>query len=352
MITPARQAASAMLARGLWQVFWRKQRNGLVGFRRRLNDAKIRFAFFLLGLFAVLVPVARAGTDLREQALWQDFVRLAADDMQGRLTGSTGAERARAFILHRFAEAGLAEPANGHLQTFHYGHSQQHTGVNVIAWRRGCVTADRYVIISAHYDHLGVVGGRVHNGADDNASGVAGLLELARRSGEHCPALSLIFLATDAEEPGLHGARAFLDALPFAREQIAFTLNMDMIARGGKQRKLVLAGAKRFPGLLAHLQQRSPALKLVAGHERASRRDNLAGMAGVDWPNASDHAVFRRAGIPWLYFGVDTHRDYHTPEDDSDRVDPAFLAAAVESIWQSLIWLQDQPDEFSGQQGN
>lgn len=316
-------------------------------------DSKfLRICAFFLFLFSAFIAEASAVTDRRDQPLWQDFVALAADDMQGRLTGSNGAARAREYILHRFAEAGVAAPPAGHLQTFHYGHKQSQTGINVIGWRRGCVTPDRYVVISAHYDHLGIVGGRIHNGADDNASGVAGLLELARRSADQCPALSLIFLATDAEEPGLHGAKAFLAAPPIAREQIAFTLNMDMIARGGKQRKLVLAGASRFPGLLAHLQQQSPAIKLVAGHERASRRDNLAGMSGVDWPNASDHAVFRRAGIPWLYFGVDTHRDYHTHEDDSERADPAFLAAAVDSIWHGLLWLQDASQQISGKTGN
>jgi Zn-dependent M28 family amino/carboxypeptidase len=94
-------------------------------------------------------------------------------------------------------------------------------GVNVVGVSRGKRNPERFVVVTAHYDHLGVRDGRVYNGADDNASGVAVLLQLATRASHEQPENSLIFAALDAEEVGLQGARALVKALVAEKRAVA-----------------------------------------------------------------------------------------------------------------------------------
>src|SRR5690606_29568696 len=208
--------------------------------------------------------------------LIRDIGVLAHDSMEGRGAGTPGSARARAFLEGEFARRGL-EPVNGsYLHPFTFirrGDSAETEGVNVIGMVRGTTSPDRYIVISAHYDHLGVRDGELYNGADDNASGTAALLALAShfaehpprhslifadadrlgvrdgeidqaaddnasgtaallalasRFAEHPPRHSLIFAAFDAEEHGLRGARAFVAGLPVPKEAIALNVNMDM----------------------------------------------------------------------------------------------------------------------------
>ena len=151
--------------------------------------------------------------------LLRDLQTLSADDMQGRQVGTPGGEKARAFVIERFKASGLV-PFGASFEspfTFTAGRGAQQAerkGVNVIGRIEGTRSRDRYIVISAHYDHIGVRNGEVANGADDNASGTAALFALAKYFTAHRPANSLIFAAFDGEESGLRGARAFVAAPP------------------------------------------------------------------------------------------------------------------------------------------
>ena len=297
----------------------------------------------------MVVPLAAAAdnsahSDTSWAQAWQDLQQLSADDMAGRATGTAGNQAARLYLQARFTELQLQAPGDSYFQPFVFkeGFSQRQ-GVNVLGLRRGCVHPDRYIVVTAHYDHLKSRGKKIFNGADDNASGVAGLLYLAAQTLKQCPAYSYWFVATDAEELGLDGAKAFLAAPPVPRAQLLLNINLDMISRGEMNQRLYLAGKKQLPQLNAFAAAAKTPLKLTLAHDGRQSRLGRHGNAAVDWANASDHAVFRKAGLPYLYFGVDVHPQYHTPQDDWQRIDPGYFRAALELIEQSRRWADALP---------
>ena len=144
----------------------------------------------------------------------EDLRILSHDDMEGRDTGSPGGERARDYIVSRLEALGVEAPLTGRLQPWSAPNRSRigavsYDGVNVIGLIRGTARPDRYIVVTAHYDHMGTYEGRLYNGADDNASGVASMLELAARLKAEAPAHSVLFVALDGEERGLLGADQF-----------------------------------------------------------------------------------------------------------------------------------------------
>ncbi|MGP9801914.1 M28 family peptidase [Rheinheimera sp. NSM] len=274
-------------------------------------------------------------------SLLDDIQQLSAADMQGRKTGSAGAELARQFIAARFAQLQLAgfdnSASDKYQQAFVYSTWPEKSGINVLGWRPGCTYPGQYIVVTAHYDHLGTQGRKIFHGADDNASGVAAMLELAARLSAVCPAYSYIFLATDAEEDGLHGSKAFVAAPPVPVENIVLNLNLDMISRADRRGRLYLTGARRYPALTAQLAKDFSKLQFL--HHRGPGR-MARNNPRYDWPNASDHGPFYRAGIPYLFFGGQEHPHYHTPDDTWQRIEPDFLEMAISAIWQTVQWLE------------
>ncbi len=168
--------------------------------------------------------------------------------------------------------------------------------------------------------------GEVFNGADDNASGVAAALEVARRVAERPLDHGLLVALLDVEEAGLQGARALVADPPVPREAIALNVNLDMVSR--TDGLLWAAGAHHTPALrpiLEDVAEQAP-LTLRLGHDRPGAPE------GDDWTSASDHGAFHAIGIPFVYFGVEDHPDYHRPTDDFERVDPREFVDAVRTI--------------------
>lgn len=271
--------------------------------------------------------------------LLQDIQSLSAEQMQGRKTGSDGAALARQFIAQRYASLQLSAFNPGYRQQFYYGFGQNKVAINVLGYQRGCTYPEHYIAVTAHYDHLGKQGRKVFYGADDNASGVAAMLELAARLSQACPAYSYLFIATDAEESGLYGSKAFVAAPPVPLGNIVLNLNLDMISRPDRRGRLYLTGARRYPALMAQLEHDFSKLQFLhhSGPPRMPRNNPRS-----DWLNASDHGPFYRAGIPYLFFGGQDHSHYHTPDDTWLRIDPEFLTMALQVIWHSVQWLEQQ----------
>jgi len=305
-----------------------------------LQSRRLYFSAVLL----VLTPQVTASEQLLTQA-WQDVQQLSSDEMAGRYPGSVGHQRAQQYILQRFAAMQLQPLHASYRQPFQFksGLFSQSSGTNLVATITGCTFPEAYVVVTAHYDHLAASGSKIFNGADDNASGVAGLLYLAGKLQPACPAYSYIFIATDAEEQGLDGARAWLKQTPIPLAQIMLNINLDMISRGERRQRLYLAGKRTLPELQEIPSRQHQKVKLVLGHEGRSRQGMSRSAVEVDWSNASDHAVFRRAGIPYMYFGVDVHRHYHTADDDWQNIDPEFFKSALQLIHSSLSWVEQQP---------
>lgn len=272
---------------------------------------------------ATLLPVASAAPAFQAQLL-EDVRVLASDEMQGRDTGSAGGEAARAYIVGRMEALGVEAPMMGRLQPWEMtGRGREGpkswNGVNVLGLVRGTRATDRYIVVTAHYDHVGEHGGHIYNGADDNASGVATMLALAAELKREAPEHNVLFVALDGEERGLLGARHFVEAPPFPLSSIAMNLNFDMTARAETDGKLWVTGTYQHPQFRPILE----ALPAQGAVSLAFGKDTPQDTGEDNWVEASDHAAFHRAGVPFLYLGVNYHPDYHRPSDDFERIDPA-----------------------------
>jgi hypothetical protein len=190
---------------------------------------------------------------------------------------------------------------------------------NILAFLEGSDPdlKDQYVIIGAHHDHLGMGGEgsssrrqdtvAVHNGADDNASGVAGVLEISEKLVTESPARSILFATFGAEEMGLVGSKYLVEHPPVDLSKVQAMINLDMIGRLNEERQLQIGGVGTSPGfesLLDSLNQ-SFGFKLKFSNEGYG---------------PSDHAAFYARDIPVIFISTGGHPDYHTPDDDLDRI--------------------------------
>lgn len=298
----------------------------------------------LAGLVVVGVAGCTASPGWSHEATI-DMVRvLSADDMAGRGTGTPGAEAARIVIAQRMSEVGLASFDGGYAQTFTTVYNGETlSGINLIGRLEGRSERRLTQVVTAHYDHLGRVDGEIYNGADDNASGVAGMLAIAEYFARHQPLHDIIFVALDREEVGLAGAGEFVSNPPIAPEQVVFNLNLDMLARGDNG-KLWASGAGHRPYL-------RPMVDAVA--EDAPVDLNMGYDGSVDgqddWSLLSDHGPFHQAGIAYIYLGVEDHPDYHQPSDDFEKIDTDWYLKAVETAIMIAAAADQQLGDIAGQ---
>jgi Zn-dependent M28 family amino/carboxypeptidase len=280
-------------------------------------------------------------------------VRFLADDKQeGRGVGTAGLERSGTYIKEGFGRAGLQTsfqdftiPADAPavLHTNLAGTATR----NVVAVIPGGSPKWRgeFIVVGAHYDHLGMGGfgaldpdstGRVHNGADDNASGTAALLEIGRILGARkpAPARTIVLVAFSGEELGTLGSSYFVQhAVPQPIDSLYAMLNMDMVGRLRNARLIALgaATAREFPALLDSLNT-PPRFDLRA--------------SGDGW-GPSDHAVFFAARHPVLHFFTDLHEDYHRSTDDWQKLNVEGLAQVAQFV-ADLAWvLANRPAQLT-----
>jgi Zn-dependent M28 family amino/carboxypeptidase len=281
-----------------------------------------------------LVPAAaqspRQSTVIDSAALLRDLQALSADDMQGRQVDTPGGAKARQYVLERFKAAGVKAFGDSYAAAFTFsagrGDSATRHGVNVIGRIDGTSQPGRYIVVSAHYDHIGVRNGQVFNGADDNASGTAALFALAKYFSTHPPQHSLIFAAFDGEEAGLRGSLAFVQRPPVELASIAIDVNMDMIGRDPAD-KLFAVGTFLNPLLRPYLEHVAAAapVKLLLGHDDPDQK-------GVeDWTRDSDHWAFQQAAIPAVYLGDEDFEQHHKATDDYETMTYNFFIGAAET---------------------
>jgi Zn-dependent M28 family amino/carboxypeptidase len=297
--------------------------------------ARPRFAFLIVCMGLITVAAAPARQALRTSTyfdsaqLLRDLQVLSADDMEGRQTGTTGGAKARAYVIDRFKAVGLATVGPSYEVPFTFTARRppiERHGVNVAGRLDGTRAPRRFIVISAHYDHLGVgAGGQVNNGADDNASGTAALFAVAKYFTANRPDHSLLFIAFDAEEAGLKGSMAFVEHPPVDASSLAIDLNMDMIGREATDRLYVVGTAKQpyLKPFVERIAAKAP-VKLLPGHENPQEKE--------DWTRDSDHYPFMEKNIPALYFGVEDFEQHHKPTDDYDTITTDFYVRAVETM--------------------
>jgi len=284
----------------------------------------------ILAAMTMMASAAHAADRIDAAQLLNDVRTLSADDMQGRLIGSPGGAKARAYLADRLKALGLT-PTEQPFDAVMRDQSKVR-GVNLLARIEGSVPSTtkgggKVIFVTAHYDHLGVRDGQIYNGADDNASGVAAVLAVAAALKAAPPRHTVILALLDGEEGGLRGARALVATPPVPLDQIGLDINLDMLSKNAKG-ELYVSGGSTQPAvrpILEALAKDAP-VTLRLGHDTdADGKDN-------NWTNQSDHYAFQQKGLPWVYFGVEDHPEYHKPTDDFATIPQDFFVKAATTV--------------------
>ena len=310
---------------------------------------KIMFLLFLATIFS-----CKSEPKVVDNKIKEDVSFLADDKLEGRQTGTEGEILAAEYIIERFKTIGL-EPkgTDGFLQSFSFKpKTDPHKEVEFTTNADSTITGNNVVgfidnnskttiIIGAHYDHLGYGGEgslyrgeekAIHNGADDNASGVAVLLNLASRlktknsQAEIKDNNNYLFMAFSGEEMGLLGSNYFSKNPTINAESINYMINMDMVGRMKTDSTLAVYGTGTSPMFKQTLKANNDKFKLV---------ENESGVG------PSDHTSFYLIDVPVLHFFAGQHEDYHKPGDDSDKLNYDGMNLISDYIYNIITDLDD-----------
>ena len=264
---------------------------------------------------------------------------LASPEFGGR-SGAV-ADKSVSYLIEQFRGLGLAPLFEGdYVQPIPGKEAGTIIGRNVGALLRGsdAKVRDEFVIVAAHFDHLGVRGGKLYPGADDNASGVAMMLEVARSLAKapSPPRRSVLFIGFDLEEVGLFGSRYFVAHAPVALDKVVLFVTADMIGRslaGVCDSYVFVMGSENAPGLRPWIDK------------AAQGRSLTVGLLGADILvlNRSDYGPFRSRSIPFLFFTTGENPCYHRPEDTADTLDYPKLTTISQMIEQIVATAADAP---------
>lgn len=261
------------------------------------------------------LPLAAQDAGTRRENLEKHVYTLADDSMNGRAAGSDDAARARAYIKAEYSSLGIRPFFKDWEMPFEAKNSKQYCNVVGIIDGSHPILKYEYIVLGAHYDHLGVKNGQVYNGADDNASGTAAVIEVARALAACRENLdrSVIIAAFDAEELGLYGSGALASKLAdsLGTQRIRFMMSIDMVGWYRQNGKLELEGT----GTLRKGEEFVSAEAQKAGINIKTRRFEISPFT------ATDTEGFARRGIPTLAVSTGLKSPYHKPEDDPDLID-------------------------------
>jgi len=304
----------------------------------------------ILFVFLIGLVVSCSKAPEKPISMKQDVTVLAADDMMGRETGTDGERKAAAYIASRFEAMGLAPiGTDDYFQEFNFKPSSNPheqavlsdtlangmlQGRNVLAFLdKG---GDQTIVIGAHYDHLGMGGEgslhrgekeAIHNGADDNASGVAMMLTLAHRLQQQESNNNYLFIAFTGEEMGLLGSNYWAKNPTIDASTINFMINMDMVGRLNQDKAIAVHGVGTSPVFKQTLfANNTDGLKL-------SEHDSGVG--------PSDHTSFYLIDLPVLHFFTGQHEDYHKPGDDTEKVNWEGMTLIADFIERIIMDLDD-----------
>lgn len=313
------------------------------------NIAKIALLTVLFPLFAQ----AQQST-ISEKNLNKHVYFLASDKLKGRGTGTPEEAKAAKYIAKQFKKAGLRPKGNnGWEHTFTHKKSSDPHGMMQDGPKLECRNVVGYldngapytIVIGAHYDHLGLGHdhnsldanpvGKIHNGADDNASGTAGVIELANYFANNGvkEQHNFLFICFSGEELGLVGSKKFTENPTIDLTTVSFMVNMDMIGRLNGEKRLVIGGVGTSPSFVPAID----GLQTDIGIKKDS--------AGI---GPSDHTSFYLKNIPVLFAFTGQHSDYHKPSDDADKVNYAGLKEVV-GLVQSLVETLDKEPKLTFQ---
>lgn len=317
----------------------------------------LKKTLFLFSFATITCGKATAQSTISAERFLQHDTYLASDKLEGRLAGTKGNNEAAAYIKKYFKKFGLKKFNNNYYQPFkifikpdiNKMKSDSVSTQNVVGYLEGSDEnlKKEFIVIGAHYDHWGW-GGKgsgskkkdtlaIHNGADDNASGVSALLSILEEfhHAKVAPKRSIIFISFSAEEEGLLGSKYFVNHLPVDKNAVKVMINMDMVGRLNDKKELYMGGAGTFPDgveLMKKLGEGSGLNPVV-----------FAGDVG-----GSDHVTFYKNEISAIGLHTGGHPQYHTPEDDTALINSEGGALVAKYIYNALVSIAnyEQPLTF------
>ena len=265
---------------------------------------------------------------------------VASDEMEGRNTGEPGQKKAGLYLIEEYKKIGVSFPKGATdwyqkvpsaFMTKGFG-PKLNDSENIWAYIEGSEKPDEVLVISAHYDHVGMKNGEVFNGADDDGSGTVALLEIAQafmeaKKAGYGPKRSILFLHVTGEEHGLHGSRYYSENPLFPIANTIADINIDMIGRRDVDHKdngnyIYVIGSDRLSSDLHNINEAANAkyTKLELDYKYNDRKD----------PNRyyyrSDHYNFAKKGIPSIFYFNGVHEDYHKEGDEPEKIEYDLLA--------------------------
>ncbi|WP_395655068.1 M28 family metallopeptidase [Flavobacterium sp.] len=290
-------------------------------------------------------------TTIKAEELSKHLYIVAGDEMQGRNTGEPGQKKAGEYLISEYKKMGISFPPGATdfyqkvpSEFMKRGFAPKlNDSENIWAFIKGSEKPEEILVISAHYDHVGMKNGEIYNGADDDGSGTVALLEIAQAFKEaekkgQGPKRSILFLHVTGEEHGLHGSRYYSENPLFSLENTIADINIDMIGRRdtlhpATNNYIYVIGSDRLSSELHTINEEvnTKFTKLELDYKYNDRND----------PERiyfrSDHYNFAKKGIPSIFFFNGIHADYHLPSDTPDKIEYDALAKRAQLAF-ALAW--------------
>ncbi len=284
---------------------------------------------------------------------------IASDEMEGRDTGSPGQKKAGVYMVNYYKSLGISFPKalGSYYQKVPADFMKKRGGgnlpdsENILAFIEGSEKPEEIVVISGHYDHVGIRNGVIYNGADDDGSGTVAVMEIAKafqaaKKAGNGPKRSILFLHVTGEEHGLFGSEYYTDNPVFPLANTVVDLNIDMIGRDDPENR-----GKQYVYVIGS-EMLSSQLKVI--NEAANKRtNNLQLNYKYDDPNdterlyyRSDHYNFAKNNVPVAFFFDGIHEDYHKPTDDVEKIDYNLLAKRAQLVFTTAWEIANRPERI------
>lgn len=280
----------------------------------------------------------------------QSYVYEISDDKyKGRMTGETGHNEVCDFIRNQYMNFNIIPPKSNpnyyQIVPKEVLPNDLNNSQNVIAYIEGAEYPDEYIYISAHSDHEGIKNGEIYNGADDNGSGTAAVLEMAEAFNQavldgYRPKRSIVFLHVTGEEVGLHGSRYYAENPIFPIENAVANLNIDMIGRVDPRHTtqedyIYLIGSNKISTELDFIAQKANSTFTNLELDYKFNEDNDPNQ----YYYRSDHYNFAVKGVPVIFFFNGEHEDYTKPTDTAEKINYTLLAKRTKLIFATAWYL-------------
>lgn len=283
---------------------------------------------------------------------------VAADEMEGRDTGSKGQKKAGKYLIEQYKKMQISPPKSmtSYYQIVPKEALQGRRGnlpesENILAFIEGTEKPEEIIVVSAHYDHVGMKNGEIYNGADDDGSGTVALLEIAeafqmaKKSGKG-PKRSILFLHVTGEEHGLLGSKYYSENPIFPLENTVADLNIDMIGRCdsencGKDYVYVI-GSEMLSSELKKINEKAnqETVRLTLNYKYDDPKDTER------LYYRSDHYNFAKNGIPVAFYFDGIHEDYHKPTDTPDKIDYVALKKRAQLVFATAWELANRKERI------